>query len=213
MTVHSCRNLNLGGTGGYSSGSYDTMWALNAFMQGVLLYTFQSSAGNIPPPAYNVFTASYPGPSSSYITLNQGACIIPGTTGSVGQAAVIISKDAFNLSTATGNSLGEGPIGLWLAIRSANNPLANSGIFAVTSASLSTNTLYIDYRSTSSFPPVETTQMLTCSFWLPAPGSDNANPGRTGTTYAQFVAMTGNGIAGEYQTQGAATCDGKHLRS
>ncbi len=211
MTIHACRDLRLGGFLGYSSGSYDTMWALNAFMQGVLLYKYQSSAGNIPPPAYAAFTASYPGPSSSYVTLNQGSCIITGVTsslgltGSLGQAAVVISKDAYNLSTTTGNSLGEGPVGLWLAIRSNSYPLANSGLFVITSASLSANTLYIDYRTTSSLPPAETTQMLTCSFWLPSPGSDNVNVDRTGATYAQFEAMAGNGNANQYQSQGTST--------
>jgi len=91
--------------------------------------------------------------------------------------------------------------------------LANSGIFLVTSQSLSLNALFIDYRSTS-LPFAENTAYVTASLWLPPPGSDNTNYGRTGgSEWTTFNALAGNGNTGQYQTQGSATCPRMILQS
>jgi len=202
MTVHACRDLQLGP---YSSGSYDTMWAVNAFMQGVVGYVFTSSAGNIPPPPYNDLVVTYPGPSSSIVSIHSASCLV---TSSAGAPCLVFSQQAFNLSTFTQLSL-DGtnfttPVGLWVAVRSNNFPLANSGLFLVTSMSISANTLFIDYRSTSQ-PPAETTQYLTCSFWQPPPGSDTTGPSRTSATWGAFLPMiTSNGVVASYFSRGAS---------
>src|SRR5579863_1469825 len=202
MTVHVCRDLVLGNNGA-ATGSYDTMWALMVFMQGVLGYTPESQRGNLVPPTNGDTTITYftysggstfTPYSSSIISLHSASCYI---TSSGPHTLVQFSTDTVNLLSAaypvnwpSGSGAWPGPesfgsfgpgggdpfYGSWIAIKSLNNPRVNSGIFQIINSTLwlSGNAVEIDYRTTS--PTVqETTSQLTASIWLPPPGSDIAS--------------------------------------
>ena len=107
MTIHSCRDLAIGGTAGAATGSYDTMWAVSVFLQGVLGYTVQSYGGNFGPPSYRDLTITYYSASissftltpysSSIISFNSGTCFV---TASGGHTLIQFSKDVVNLLSA-----------------------------------------------------------------------------------------------------------------
>src|SRR5579863_1850368 len=105
MTVHVCRDLVLGNNGA-ATGSYDTMWALMVFMQGVLGYTPESQRGNLVPPTNGDTTITYftysggstlTPYSSSIISLHSASCYI---TSSGPHTLVQFSTDTVNLLSA-----------------------------------------------------------------------------------------------------------------
>lgn len=253
MTLHICRDLVLGVGAGAATGSYDTMWALTVFMQGVLGYQAQSQRGNLVAPSYVDFTVnyfSYSGGStltqvsSSIISIHSASCFI---TASGGHTLLQFSTDTVNLLSAAypvgwasgsgawpgfalgsltlAGGFGDPFAGTWVAIKSTTNPKVNSGIFQIINSTLwlSGNAVEIDYRTTS--PTVqETTNLVTCSLWLPPPGSDShvngIIPAGSGSFYGieRGLARTGawpyqgspqlwvsNGNANGYQGNGSST--------
>lgn len=226
MTVHICRDLILG-KGGAATGSYDSLWAISVFLQGVLGYTVQSSGGTLVPPTYSDLTIPYYSwngstftqISSSIISFNSASCFV---TASGPHVLVQFSTDVVNLLAAAyptnwPSGSGAWPPGAngnpftsrsWLALKSNNFPLANSGIFAIANSTLwlTGNYIEIDYRATSGSVQVETGSLLHASLWQPPPGSDNYSLARTGTTWGTFNAQANNGgAATSYKTQGSAT--------
>jgi hypothetical protein len=223
MTIHACRDLLIGGYRGWASGTYDTMWAISVFLQGVLGYTVSASFGTVPPPTYSDYTINYYNwngssfsvVSSSIISINSGSCWV---TSSGGHTLLQFSTDVVNLLAAaypTNWPSGSGPwptgnpftTRSWVALKSNLFPLANSGIFAITGSTLwlTGNYLEIDYRSPSP-TQIETGSFLQSSFWIPPPGSDNYNPSRT-SNYPSWIAgqHDNGGPATSYKGQGAAS--------
>ena len=228
MTVHACRDLVIGGAKCWASGATDSMWALSAFLQGVLGYVTLSSAGAPQPPGYADFSVAYYSASispfsltqvsSSVVSIRNPSCFV---SASGGHTLLKFSTDALDLQKAAypvGWPSGSGPwpqgdplLGDWIALRSAAYPLANSGIFAVVDSTnwLSGNAVEIDYR-TSSATLLETSSYLSASVWLPPPSSDistaaGRGQSRTAGAWAAFAAMAGNGNTSGYQGQGSAT--------
>lgn len=229
MTIHLCRDIQLGGALGGLTSSYDSMWTVMVFLQGALGYKFSSSAGNptLIPPAYAdtvvpYYSATQTGPnswtfaqhSSSILNLTNGSCFI--NLGADKENFVQFSTDVLNLSAAAypigyPDISGAFPAGTnfwlykWLCLKSNEFPLANSGIFLITSASFSDNAVVIDYRaSTGSYPMQQTSSLATASLWLPPPGSDTFNYGRTADTWGAWNTMTDNGLGlNRYSTSGS----------
>ena len=202
MTIHSCRDLVIGGTGGFATGSLDTMWAASIFLQGVCNHVFESTAGAIAPPAYadlviTYYSATLGTPntfaaiSSSIVSMYSASCSL---SGSGSTTLLQFSTDMVNLMSAAY------PVGYpqvsgawpgvvqdpfvaknWVALRSAQFPLANSGIFFISDAVsfLSANCIAIDYRTTSPTQN-ELTYAISASFWTP-PGGSNQYAGALST--------------------------------
>lgn len=231
MTVHICRDILLGGTAGGLTSSYDSMWTVAVFLQGILGFTTHSTAGLLTPPAYQdrivpYYSATQTGPnswtfaevSSSIVNRTTGSCFINLGVGK--EMYVQFSTDVLNLSAAAypvgyPDVSASFPVGSnfwnrrWLCLKSNEFPLANSGIFEVVSQSYSDNSLIIEYRAgTGSFPPVQTGSLATASFWEPPPGSDNLFYSRTnsggGNIPLPITTLVGNGAGSTgYATSGS----------
>lgn len=229
MATHVCRDLVIGGTNCWASGSTDSMWALSVFLQGVLGYVTLSAAGAPQPPGYADFSVAYYSASispfsltqvsSSVVSITKPSCLV---SASGGHTLLRFSTDTIDLQKAAypvGWPSGSGPwpqgdpfLGDWIALRSNVAPAANSGIFAVVDSTswLSGNAVEVDYR-TSSATVQETGAYLSASVWLPPPSSDiSTAPGRGqrrtgGGNWTALNAMAGNGNASGYQGQGSAT--------
>lgn len=213
MTVHLCRDLFLGSGSivGTTTGALHSMHALATFLQGVLGYTFHSSAGNLVPATGSSFTFNYYEylGGSSYSLISQSTWPYRSASIHIGMGTgkenwvklptdmVNLMSAAFPLSYSGGtpwpNQL-DPLTNKWLVVKSDEYPLANSGIFLITSVSLPDNALVIDYRSTTT-PFPQTSSYVSASLWSQPP---------TGNEVAMAI-MAGNGSATTYTTSGSAT--------
>lgn len=227
MTIHVCRDLVLGGTRQLATSSYDTMWALAAFLKGVVGYTTQSFTGSALPSLTGSQSINYDSWNGSVFT-TLSSSIIPERTpscfisGSGAHTLLVFSRDTVNLMSAafptnwplsSASWPSQNPLlGSWAVLKSNQFPLANSGIFSITDVSswLSQNAVEIDYRSSSSTLQ-ETSSYVTASVWLPSPGSDTGTGSfgrgrvRTGTAWSTFNSLKANGDLTQYQGQGSST--------
>lgn len=212
MTIHSCRDLFLGsGSVGLTTGAIHSMHAMSDFMQGVLGYTFHSRRGSFVPPTGSSVSFNYTSYNgSTFDFLSQStwpyrSASIHINLGAGKENYVQLPLDVVNLMSAAypvnwPTSSAPWPAGgdpltfRFLAIKSDDFPLANSGLFLITSVSLPDNALIIDYRSTS-FPFVQTSSYVTASLWPFMPTGGDAG----------ITALTTNGSSSGYQTSGVAT--------
>lgn len=219
MTIHACRDLFLGSgtiatTIGGVTGAYNSMHALSVFLQGVLGYTFHSSAGNGVPPTGSSLTFGYYEwlGGSSYNLLSQSVWPYRSASIHIGMGPgkenwVKLPLDMVNLMSAAypvnfptssvpwPSAAQSDPLtNRWLAIKSDEYPLANSGIFLIMSVSLPDNALIIDYRSTST-PPPQTSSYVSASVWVPPTMFDKSLP----------LTWAGNGSATGYTTSSGST--------
>lgn len=133
MSIHLCRDFP---THLSASTPGTNMYALSIFMTHVLGFEIAGST-NFPLNSSSYLLASSGIDQGSYCSLNQGA----------GAENVIQFPTASYL-------ISNSDIGRIVALKSSDNPTKNSGLFRITSASISSNELEIDYRSPD-LPPSE----------------------------------------------------------